>query len=337
MPDALKVLYLPGVLGSELSFQEGNADHLVWVDLGSLLEGGIAWLQLADDGVSPGVLAGGKQLVSESILGAVYAPLAQYISLLGYQVLALGWDWRKSHLATAQAVWPQVRAWLGSAPLRIVAHSAGGILARCLFGQMLAAGVGGQLARLVTIGTPHYGSLEPVRMWWRRPTLYRALASIIGWTARGPGAQGPAYLDDVLASHPSWYELMAFAASGPLFTAYPAQAAQIYTAGFYSGANAYISPGSLLNAELVQGELAAWLPTGVMQSIAGVGEETAFALDPRADPSTEEGWQYTQQGDGLVTVAQASPAGVPVTTVPVAHGLQPLHPLVWALVAAMLV
>ena len=53
----MKVLYLPGVLGSTLSWQEGGADHVAWVDVASLLNGGISALQLAGDGVSPGPLA----------------------------------------------------------------------------------------------------------------------------------------------------------------------------------------------------------------------------------------------------------------------------------------
>jgi len=327
----LKVLYIPGVLGSSLSSQDGGGGPLtpVWIGAASLLNGGMAYLQLAPDGVSPGPLAVGKVTTAVSILGEVYSPLAVWLQLLGYDVLALGFDWRLSLLTSAQRLYGQVMAWLGAASMTVVCHSMGGLLARLLYAQMQAHGTQAQFGRLICIGTPHYGSFEPVRLWWKLPALYRGLAALTGWVGRQPDASGPDYLDAVLASHPSWYELTAFAGAGPLFTDFPNQAKEIYGSAFYgTGANRYVSQALLTSAELVQGQITAALPPDTVV-IAGVGHKTTFALVDGGDPAGEAGYQYTQEGDGDVTLAQASPPGVPVGTVNVGHAFQPLHPAVW--------
>jgi hypothetical protein len=334
---SIKVLYLPGLLGSDLAWEGSAAGTLqpVWADPATILAGGLAYLDLADDGSSPGPLAEGKSIVPVSILPSVYAPLAVYMLSLGWDVLPLGYDFRLSHLANAKVLWPFVQEWAAGQPIYIVAHSAGGILARCLYGQMAAHGADAQLARIVTIGTPHFGSFEVVRLWSRLPLLYRALLFLTAGALTWPEGAGPAYLDQVIASWPSFYELQSFAASGPLFTQYPDQAAAIYRVGNYQGGNGFLSASAFLSGQLVQGELAAWYPPGRLVCIAGMGTETVFALAPGQLPGPDAEYQSTQDGDGLVTLAQTSPPGVPVFPVSVAHGLQPLSPLVWSMLDSL--
>lgn len=333
-----KVLYLPGVLGSALGWQEGGAGpvHPCWLDLPSVLAGDLVSLQIGNDGISPGPLAQGRTTVVQGLFAPVYTPLAVFLKGVGYDVLVMPYDWRLSHLTLAQNLWPVVRAWAGGASFYVVAHSQGGLVARAIYGQMLQAGQQQQLAGLVCIGTPQYGSLEPVRLWWRQPITYRALAAAASFVGDWLQGTGPAYLDDVLASHPSWYELQAFASAGPLFQQFPAQAAAIYQLASYGGANSFLSQTLFTSATVVQGFLNGWLPASIMTVIAGVGVQTAFALNPPASPLTDAGWQWTSQGDGTVTLAQASPPAVQVFTVAVEHGLQPLHPAVWLLLLQIL-
>lgn len=335
---ATKVLYLPGVLGSALAWRDsvGGPLHPCWVDLPALLSGDLASLQLGLDGVSPGPLALGRTIAVTGLLDPVYTPLALFLRAVGYNVLPLPFDWRLSHFTLGQNLWPVVQAWAAGGPFYVVAHSQGGLVARVIYGQMLQAGAQAQLAGLITIGTPHFGSLEPVRMWWRQPLLYRALAAVAGLAQAWQQGTGLGYLDAVLASHPSWYELQAFAGAGPLFQQFPAQAASIYQLGSYGGANSFLSAGLFQSAQVVQTLLGGWLPAAVTSVIAGVGVQTAFALNPPASPLSDSGWQWTSQGDGTVTLAQASPVGVPVYQVAVEHGLQPLHPAVWALLLTLL-
>lgn len=335
---ATKVLYLPGILGSALGWTEGPgaALHPCWLDLPSVLDGDLVSLQIGNDGVSPGPLAQGRSTVVSGLFAPVYTPLALFLRTVGYNVLPLPFDWRLSTFTLGQNLWPTVQGWAAGGPFYVVAHSQGGLVARAIYGQMLQQGAAAQLAGLITIGTPHFGSLEPVRLWWRQPVTYRALAAATAVVQGWPQGSGPAYLDAVLASHPSWYELQAFSGAGPLFQQFPAQAAAIYQLGSYGGANSFLSATLFQSAQVVQTLLGGWLPTAVTRVIAGVGTQTAFALNPPASPIGDAGWQWTGQGDGSVTLAQASPPGVPVFTVAVEHGLQPLHPAVWALILSLL-
>ena len=201
---------------------------------------------------------------------------------------------------------------------------------------MLASGSDAQCARLITLATPNFGSMEAVRLWWRLPLLYQGLVAVAGWQGWIVGTPGPAYLDQTIASMPSWYELTSWAGEGPLFQAQPAQAAEIYTPQFYVGANPFVSAALLTDAEAFQSYLSSAIPAGRMFSIFGVGTETAYELNPPAPPSRPEGYKYTLLGDGLVTEAQASPPGVPAFAVYGSHGLIPLQPDVWAMTAILL-
>ena len=274
-------------------------------------------------------------MTAESILGEVSAPLALFLQLLGYDVLALGWDRPLALHNRGPRLGPGQRV-ARRRPSPSSPHSAGGILAHCIYGQMVEHGQARPARaddndRHAPLWVDQAGAaLVPLA------DALPGLAAIVGWTNPRPNSRGPAYLDAVLGTMPSWYELQAFAAVGPLFDQYPSQASQIYQSGFYSGVNSSVSGPLLLAAEDTQGAIAALLPAAVMQSIAGDGQKTAYALNQPGDPSRKDGYLYTQDGDGLVTVAQASPPGVAVHRVAVGHGLQPLHPLVWTLVAGLL-
>jgi PGAP1-like protein len=327
-----KVVWIPGILGSDLSVRDGGGgpEKPVWVDPLSLLSGGIVRLQLGPDGASPGPLAGGDQVVVTGIFDPAYGPLATFLTLVGYEVLRLGFDWRRDLVSVAALAWPTIAAWAGGAPVHLVAHSFGGLLARAIYGQAQAAGAGSQIAHIITIGTPHYGSMEAVRLFWRLPQLYQGLSILCGWGARNVQGAGQDWLDATLASMPAWYELLPWAGDGPLFHDHPDQASMIYQLSYYAGGNSHVMQSWLSLAPIVQRELAGWLPAGLVTSIVGTGWRTPLALNVPHPSNSDEGYTYTDDGDGLVTVAQASPPGVTIIEVGSQHALQPLDPVVWA-------
>lgn len=329
---SIRVVYIPGLLGSNLAW--GGPDfaksHSVWLNPEAVLNGALADLQLGTDGISPGPLAEGKTVSPAGIFWPAYGALAQYMGLLGWNVLPLAWDWRKSLLGEAAAAWPLIAAWAGGSPLYFVAHSAGGLLARAIYGQMVAAGADAQLVRIVTIGTPHFGSVEIARLWYRLPTLYAGLAALTASLQTFPEGFGPLYLDAVVSSWPCWYELQAFAASGPLYESDPETAAALYSpATFLPKGNATLSLSLMLAAQQTQGELQNWLPPGRVVSVVGTGIETAYSPLAGADPATAAGWLYTQDGDGEVTAAEASPPNVPVFKFQSSHAYELYNPLIY--------
>lgn len=335
---ARNVVWIPGVLGCSLSVFRGGGPvkSPIWVDGAGLLLGGIVSLQLGPDGQSPGPLADANVVSVDGIYAPAYGALPAFLETAGYRVLRLAFDWRKDVVSEAARLWPSVAAFAGGQPFAIVAHSFGGLLARAIYGQALAAGAGGQLAALVTIGCPHFGSLEAVRLFFRLPILYQALALLCDGGARGLQNAGPDWLDATLATFPCWYELLPWQLAGPLFNAHPDQAASLYQLATYAGGNTHISAGLLQAAPIVQGELAGWLPAGKTTSIASVGWLTPEFLNPGQALNTDAGYTYTQQGDGLVTVAEASPPGATVIQTAAPHFLQCFDPGVLGLLPFLL-
>ena len=256
--------------------------------------------------------------------------------ILGWNVLSWGFDWRMSLITEAAKVIAGVQVAFGKDPFWIVAHSQGGLLARAVYAQLVGAGNSGQLAGLVTICTPQWGSFEIVRLFNRLPFTYRALVLATGWRTWHDGSPGPLYLDEVIASHPGAYELLPFAGAGPLFDSDPAQAAALYTTASYVHGNPFLVPNLFTTATAVQTVLQTAIPAGKMTTIIGSGERTAYSLSGSAPPNKDAGYLYTDAGDGIVTVAEATLPGVPTILLPVQHALAPLRPSVWLAVKQLI-
>lgn len=330
----MNVVYLPGFLGSTLGYDEfaGGRFHEVWLDLYNLLTADARFLQLGPDGLSPGPLAEGRVCYPKAIVEAAYEPLALAMEYWGWNVMRVPWDWRLSVLTESRRVWPLIRQRFGSQPFTVLGHSFGGLLARAVYGQMQQTGGDGQLTRIVTLCTPHWGSLETCRLLWRMPRTYRGICLALGWPELVDGAAGPAYLDSTIASWPGVYELLASASGGPLYAEYPAQAASLYKSATYAGANPFASQALMTAAVFDQEVIAGYVPKGRLASIAGTGYRTAESLSGTSPPDTDAGWVYTQDGDGLVTLDQAFVPGCNFLTVNTDHGLALLDPRVWAVV-----
>jgi hypothetical protein len=331
------VVYLPGILGSNLSIDRGQGQDpsAVWPDPAALLNGGLADLQLGPDGKSPGPLSKAGAVVPVGLYAPIYAPLYYFMLALGWNVVAVPYDWRVSVLTSAAAVWSQIKALVGNQPIYIVAHSQGGLLALAVSNRMVQEGRGGQLVRIVTLATPMYGSMEIVKLFCQLPYLYQALVVATGWKRWVAGSPGPPYVDAVLATLGGFYELMAFRAAGPLFASAPDQAAAIYDVGFYAGGNDFLVPTSFLTAEAVQTALLGDVPAGKLVTILGTGQATAYQLAPGGSPRSAAGYLYTPAGDGIVTTAQGTLLGVPSLAFPDSHAGILLDGLVWAALASI--
>ena len=330
------VVILPGILGSELNVSAGFPwpSRRIWPDPFALALGDLALLQLGPDGDSPGPLAQGLKASAGAPMPYVYGPMALALGTLGHTVIQVGWDWRKDLLAQGAVVWNLVAQLAGSQGIAVVGHSAGGLVA---IAALKAAGsAGAQIERIITLGTPWYGSWSTARLWWRQSQTYRGLRQLCGW--RHAPRQGPLWLDATVATWPALYELMPFAASGPLSVQYPDQVGLIYGQPWYLSdqANPYVSANWLTVAPATQAQLNPFTPHGIVRSIIGVGTPTVSAIaSPYGRVGPPPSYLY-ENGDGTVTVAQGAPGGVQTAAVPYTHDLLPLAPEVIALVAGFL-
>lgn len=334
----VNVLYLPGLLGSDLGYDTGAGPppQPVWLDAFALATGGAVYLQLGPDGASPGPLAEGIDLYATSIFAPVYTPLGLFLLAQGYNLLAVPYDWRKSVITSAAAVLAATQqAFLGE-PFYVVAHSQGGLVARAMWKQMFERGADAQLLRIVTICTPQYGSMEPVRFYCRLPKFYTAIVTATAWPPTVLSDAGPAYIDAVVATWPGLFELMPFLAEGPLAKIDPALARRLWTAGYYAGGNPYLTQQMLDTALQSQEYLLDAIPPGRLTSIVGTGVLTAILPAQKGSPLLDSGYEYSLAGDGTVSVASATLPGVPQIQFVGDHVTLLLRPDVWAVLPFLL-
>lgn len=150
------VFILPGILGSEL----GHDEKRIWMSLKSVFKGRLERLDLHRD--KP------KEIEAFRMFPRYYNELANFLAA-SHDVLPFPFDWRISMRDEADRFASALTERLdGSAqPVRILAHSMGGLVARLAFArhadlwQRFKAKEG---CRLVMLGTPNSGSYSIPRM-----------------------------------------------------------------------------------------------------------------------------------------------------------------------------
>ena len=195
------VFVLPGILGSNLKqgdvtgAKKADAAARIW--LSPRLIGGFDRLAYQPDG------ADGVQ--EDGPIGAVYSDLTAYLAT-SHEVIPFGYDWRRPLQEEALRLAVRVKAALDARattkqPVRILAHSMGGLLARTL--QLVDPVTWNRLmahadARFVMLGTPNGGSWAPMQVLSGDDTFGNALAAIgspfANCKARSLIAQMPGFL-----------------------------------------------------------------------------------------------------------------------------------------------
>ncbi len=189
------VFVLPGILGSNL--KQGDAVVAARIWLSPRLIGGFDRLAYQPGG------ADGVQ--EDGPIGAVYSDLTAYLAVT-HEVIPFGYDWRRPLQEEAARLALRVKAALDARattkqPVRILAHSMGGLLARTL--QLVDPDTWTRLmahadARLVMLGTPNGGSWAPMQVLSGDDTFGNALAAIgspfANRKARSLMAQMPGFL-----------------------------------------------------------------------------------------------------------------------------------------------
>jgi hypothetical protein len=236
------------------------------------------------------------------------------LSPFGYLVRQHGYDWRLDVAQTGGDLAQRIRRETPpDNPCSIVAHSLGGLVARLAWRSLVSTGQSGLVRRIVTLGTPHWGSYGAVRIWSLDSELvtqlfYLSLA--VGWTGalNGPFNGGhiwsPAQIAALVSSWPSVYwtlpSLLAPDADGdPLRVA-------IYEGGWPADRGVDQVWASRATGSF-QPQLAAAMsmpPLAVMTTVAGTGSPTVQRLrsaDLLGSPAA-----YLVSGDGDGQVASSS-------------------------------
>jgi CHAT domain-containing protein/pimeloyl-ACP methyl ester carboxylesterase len=188
------VYILPGVMGTHLS----EGDNRIWLDLLDLSLGKLVNLQISNPDVQP-----------QALVAFAYADLVEYLSAT-HEVIPFPYDWRLSILDEAKRFASEIEAKLKETdqPIRIIAHSMGGLVARAMLGQRpdlwdeIRKRDG---ARFIMLGTPNEGSYQIPRLILGQEKTLRMLAlldiknstrDLLEVIARFPGVLGLLPMED---------------------------------------------------------------------------------------------------------------------------------------------
>lgn len=161
------VFVLPGISGSHLKI----GDDRIWINVFRLATGGVARLDIGNSRVEP-----------DGPIALYYGDLCRFLDET-HEVRPWAYDWRRSILDTARRFAVDLHAAFDSTsrPVRIVAHSMGGLVARAALASDEALWkrfVDRAGSRLVMLGTPNGGSLSIPLMLLGRNQLMQYLAAL---------------------------------------------------------------------------------------------------------------------------------------------------------------
>ena len=320
------VVVVPGIMGSELRL----GTRRVWLELLALAGGGLSRLGADAAGVE-----------ATGLVANNYAELCRFLAN-SHTVVPFPYDWRLGigpagdRLATTlSAIADQAEA--TNQPVRIIAHSMGGLVVRAMLATKAGAAVWARLAshpasRIVMLGTPNGGSHAIAALLLGRDSLVRKLALLDLRHDHAGLLETIAAFDGVLDLLPgdgqgldlfnrkTWDELFLLDAPQDRGIFGASGVASSKSAGFrWSPPEA----GRLQAArKRREGLLAAWPEPGRLIYVAGVADETAsdVVIDRQAEPTRRVKVMATTEGDGRVLWSTGIPQGAAVFYMDATHG-----------------
>jgi hypothetical protein len=299
---ALRVLLVPGIMGSQLGLRRPAPlpNDVVWLDPIDIQLGRLAVLKV---GAPAPVVSLGAVLYS-------HLRLKLALRARGFAAEFHDYDWRLSIAELGRALAARLA---GAGRVAIVAHSMGGLVARAALAHPGTA----QVERLILLGTPNLGSCAAVQALRGTYAVVRKVARL----AAQPTAE--ALATEVFGTFPSLYDLLP--------TGKWSGRADLLDAAVWPRSGPQPRAELLAAARATQSLLA---PADArFASIAGTGEETVTAVAPRRADFV---YTLTRHGDGTVPAASAALPGAACFFARVAHSDLTRDPVVAAAVVDLL-
>ena len=296
-----RVLIVPGIMGSQLGLVRPRPlpNDILWIDPIDIHLGRLAHLRLP---TAAPVVALGVVLFS-------YLRLKLALRARGFAVDLYDYDWRLSVAELGRSLAARLRS-LAPAPLAIVAHSMGGLIARAA----LAAGDIRGLERVVLLGTPNCGSYAAVQ-------ALRGTYAVVRKVARlDTRATAETLTREVFSTFPSLYDLLPRDAPLDLFDA------GAWPAGGLRPRRELLHAARLTHQGLARAD-------DRFTVVAGIGQETVTAVRRRGD---EFVYTLTRHGDGTVPTDSALLPGAQSLYARVAHSELTRDPQVAAAIIDLL-
>jgi pimeloyl-ACP methyl ester carboxylesterase len=286
------VVVIHGIMGAELSVSSGGAGDITWVNAFRILRGWLDRLRLSDDGRTD---ANPKFKVTASgIMKRYYGEMLLSLSQ-DWNVKAFWFDWRKDIDLAADELNRQINGWFASnAPVHIVAHSMGGLIARTFAKKYKERwrtmwdkdGKGRSGGRLVMLGTPNMGSFAIPQVITGLEGLVRKLALLDLRHA----------VHDLLPTFNSFvgsYQMLPSSLVMPTMDA-------LYSSGTYSRFNVSVPQPHLDNALTHHKWLEDAIDFDRMIYVAGYDNATFCDVADWTKLDQTEGYVLTRDGDGRV-------------------------------------
>ncbi len=304
------VVFLPGIMGSNLASVEASGDEdLVWVNLARLVLGQLERLKLSSDGSREE-----DPNYKVIVMGIDKRTYSRALIRLGarWNVLPFAFDWRKDIDESSHALAKFIQDKFGDEPVHLVAHSMGGLLCRNfivrhkeLWEKMRGDGRGG---RLIMMGTPNYGSFAI-------PQAMTGDEKLVRWLARFDLEHDLAEILEIINTFVGSYQML------PAPSRIPEAMRDIYqrdTWGSYPVSELHLKRALEFHRQL---EDEATIDPERMTYIAGCNRPTLSGLET-LQPGRFR-YFVTTDGDGRVPFNLGLLEGVPVYYVEEDHGSLP--------------
>jgi CHAT domain/Lecithin:cholesterol acyltransferase len=287
------VVVIPGIMGSELTaVDRSGISEQIWLKARRIIFGGLGRLRLAEDGRSEHDRR--YDIRASGILKRYYGELLLSLSE-SWNVRAFWYDWRKDLNIAANELRAQISGWFNDdAPVHIVSHSMGGLVARTfinnhpdrwrnMWDEQSDGRSGG---RLIMLGTPNYGSFEI-------PRAIAGLADAVRKLAFADITHDLTDLRGILNTFVGSYQML------PSPNIMP-EMKPLYDSETYGTVGLRVSQSRLDNAHNHHESLKEAISAERMVYIAGYGRPTYSNIKDLSRLDRKEAYDITLKGDGTV-------------------------------------
>lgn len=284
------VVVIHGIMGSELSEIGGNGKiSKIWLNYLGLGLGKFGSLKLNPDGLN-----GVSDVRATGILKKFYGELIVALSE-NWDVRPFWFDWRKSLDLAAAELEVKIRSWARpDAPLHIVAHSMGGLVARTFMANYPdrwsamwdKEGSGKKGGRLIMLGTPNHGSFAI-------PQLISGIEPLLRKLGLLDLKHDANEIRAVANTFPGSFQMLPSSLFNKEWEAF-------YKTETWANIGVGVSRRHLEDARLHHEKLQQAIDPKRMIYLAGFGQQTACGISDPQKADQLDAYKFTDLGDGRV-------------------------------------
>jgi len=291
----------------------------VWPNPVALHTDGFRQLQMAPNGKDPAFPTEYPAVVPTDLVVGLYSFMIKTLWPIG-NVVPFPYDWRLSNTTAATALAAAAAALPKGTDVYFVAHSMGGLVSRKAWQLLVNENLGGIVKRIVTLGTPHYGSYGSPQAMFGAGAIFDFCIALAGFGVFNVPPSIRSQLIDCLQSCWACMELFPWRTPGSP-DPWKQTSPLVWNLAWYGKYATTLQQAALDSAATFQADMPADEPAGLVACVVGIGQPTASGDQANFGDPNQASWiQPTGNGDGQVeTWSALYPVGAPALYVPVDH------------------